>query len=143
MEEKSPKKIKEKVEEKSPKKRSKKRWKKNHPKKVRSDPRMVAQLRTTFLKLAAAMEGAMVSKLAGSLNSCIAVVHFEIQVRLGEAGSKELYPVSQYYSSTLVTYIRTVLQVGKKSVTCHFLLDSHLDQFNFVNLAKLVKSSQR
>jgi len=32
-------------------------------------------------------------------------------VRLGEAGSKELYPVSQYYSSTLVTYIRTVLQV--------------------------------
>ena len=54
---------------------------------------MVAQLRTTFLKLAAAMEGAM--------------------VRLGEAGSKELYPVSQYYSSTLVTYIRTVLQVGK------------------------------
>ena len=52
---------------------------------------MVAQLRTTFLKLAAAMEGAM--------------------VRLGEAGSRELYPVSQYYSSTLVTYIRTVLQV--------------------------------
>ena len=59
--------------------------------KVRTDPRMVAQLRTTFLKLAAAMEGAM--------------------VRLGEAGSRELYPVSQYYSSTLVTYIRTVLQV--------------------------------
>ena len=38
-------------------------------------------------------------------------------MRLGEAGSKELYPVSQYYSSTLVTYIRTVLQVEKKSVT--------------------------
>ena len=44
---------------------------------------MVAQLRTTFLKLAAAMEGAMVSKLAGSLNACIVVVHFEL---LGEAG---------------------------------------------------------
>ena len=29
---------------------------------------MVAQLRTTFLKLAAAMEGAMVSKLAGFVN---------------------------------------------------------------------------
>ena len=43
---------------------------------------MVAQLRTTFLKLAAAMEGAMVSKLAGSLNACIVVVHFEL---LGEA----------------------------------------------------------
>ena len=98
---------------------------------------MVAQLRTTFLKLAAAMEGAMVSKLAGSLNACIVVVHFEIQVRLGEAGSKELYPVSQYYSSTLVTYIRTVLQVGKNSVTWHFLLDFYLDQFHFVNLAKL------
>ena len=56
---------------------------------------------------------------------------------MGEAGSKELYPVSQYYSSTLVTYIRTVLQVGKKSVTWHFLLDFDLDQFQFVNLAKL------
>ena len=50
-------------------------------------------------------------------------------VRLGEAGSKELYPVSQYYSSTLVTYIRTVLQVGKSSATYH------LDQFNFAKLA--------
>lgn len=69
--------------------------------KVRTDPRMVAQLRTTFLKLAAAMEGAM--------------------VRLGEAGSKELYPVSQYYSSTLVTYIRTVLQVEQSSAKYHFL----------------------
>ena len=42
-------------------------------------------------------------------------------MRLGEAGSKELYPVSQYYSSTLVTYIRTVLQVEKKSVAYNFL----------------------
>ena len=27
-------------------------------------------------------------------------------VRLGEAGSRDLYPVSQYYSRKLVTYIR-------------------------------------
>ena len=84
---------------------------------MRTDPRMVAQLRTTFLKLAAAMEGAM--------------------VRLGEAGSKELYPVSQYYSSTLVTYIRTVLQVDKKCLTLlHFLPD----QSHFVNMEKLESS---
>ena len=37
----------------------------NKKNKVRTDPRMVAQLRTTFLKLAAAMEGAMVRKKNG------------------------------------------------------------------------------
>ena len=60
------------------------------------------------------------------------------KVRLGEAGSKELYPVSQYYSSTLVTYIRTVLQVDKKKCkTYHFLLHFHFDQFHFVNCAEV------
>ena len=29
-------------------------------------------------------------------------------VRLGEAGSRDLYPVSQYYSRKLVTYIRSL-----------------------------------
>ena len=82
---------------------------------MRTDPRMVAQLRTTFLKLAAAMEGAM--------------------VRLGEAGSKELYPVSQYYSSTLVTYIRTVLQVGK--VKCNISLTFIWTSFILTSSTKL------
>ena len=81
---------------------------------------MVAQLRTTFLKLAAAMEGAMVRRKNG-LSEKVGTNYIFFKVRLGEAGSKELYPVSQYYSSTLVTYIRTVLQVEKKSVTYSFL----------------------
>ena len=59
---------------------------------VKAEPRRVAELRATFLKLAGAMEGAM--------------------VRLGEAGSRDLYSVSQYYSRRLVSYIRRVLQVG-------------------------------
>ena len=58
---------------------------------VKTEPRRVSELRSTFLKLSGAMEGAM--------------------VRLGEAGSRDLYPVSQYYSRRLVTYIRKVLQV--------------------------------
>ena len=58
---------------------------------VKAEPRRVAELRATFLKLAGAMEGAM--------------------VRLGEAGSRDLYSVSQYYSRRLVSYIRRVLQV--------------------------------
>ena len=45
--------------------------------------------RSLFLKLSGAMEGAM--------------------VRLGEAGSRDLYPVSQHYSRRLVAYIRCVL----------------------------------
>ena len=42
--------------------------------------------RSLFLKLSGAMEGAM--------------------VRLGEAASRDLYPVSQHYSRRLVAYIR-------------------------------------
>ena len=53
---------------------------------IKREPRRVAELRSTFLKLSGAMEGAM--------------------LRLGEAQSKDLYPVSQYYSRRLVTYIR-------------------------------------
>ena len=58
---------------------------------VKTEPRRVAELRSTFLKLSGAMEAAM--------------------LRLGEAASKDLYSVSQYYSRRLVTYIRKVLQV--------------------------------
>ena len=43
-------------------------------------------MRSLFLKLSGAMEGAM--------------------VRLGEAASRDLYPVSQHYSRRLVAYIR-------------------------------------
>ena len=43
-------------------------------------------VRALFLKLSGAMEGAM--------------------LRLGEAGSRDLYSVSQYYSRRLVAYIR-------------------------------------
>ena len=53
---------------------------------IKREPRRVAELRSTFLKLSGAMEGAM--------------------LRLGEAQSKDLFPVSQYYSRRLVTYIR-------------------------------------
>ena len=62
---------------------------------VKAEPRRVAELRATFLKLAGAMEGAM--------------------VRLGEAGSRDLYSVSQYYSRRLVSYIRRVLQVRARN----------------------------
>ena len=65
---------------------------------VKAEPRRVAELRATFLKLAGAMEGAM--------------------VRLGEAGSRDLYSVSQYYSRRLVSYIRRVLQVGHATNPC-------------------------
>ena len=58
---------------------------------IKTDPRRVSELRSTFLKLSGAMEAAM--------------------VRLGEAGSRDLVSVSQYYSRRLVTYIRKVLQV--------------------------------
>ena len=58
---------------------------------IKTEPRRVAELRSTFLKLSGAMEAAM--------------------LRLGEAASKDLYSVSQYYSRRLVTYIRKVLQV--------------------------------
>ena len=58
---------------------------------IKTDPRRVSELRSTFLKLSGAMEAAM--------------------VRLGEAGSRDLFSVSQYYSRRLVTYIRKVLQV--------------------------------
>ena len=47
---------------------------------------MSISLRSLFLKLSGAMEGAM--------------------VRLGEAASRDLYPVSQHYSRRLVAYIR-------------------------------------
>ena len=72
---------------------------------VRADPRKVAELRSTFLKLSSAMEGTMVRWERWE------VVMAQLG-RLGEAGSRELYPVCQYYSGTLVTYIRTVLQVS-------------------------------
>ena len=58
---------------------------------IKTDPRRVSELRSTFLKLSGAMEAAM--------------------VRLGEAASRDLFSVSQYYSRRLVTYIRKVLQV--------------------------------
>ena len=58
---------------------------------IKTDPRRVSELRSTFLKLSGAMEAAM--------------------LRLGEAGSRDLLSVSQYYSRRLVTYIRKVLQV--------------------------------
>lgn len=58
---------------------------------IKSKPGIVADLRCVFIKLAGAMEGAM--------------------LRLSEAESRELVPVSQYYSTTLVNYIRNVLQV--------------------------------
>jgi len=58
---------------------------------IKEEPQRVAELRSLFLKLSGAMEGAM--------------------VRLGEAGSRDLYPVSQHYSRRLVAYIRKVLQV--------------------------------
>ena len=50
---------------------------------------MSITLRSLFLKLSGAMEGAM--------------------VRLGEAASRDLYPVSQHYSRRLVAYIRSEL----------------------------------
>jgi WASH complex subunit strumpellin len=41
-------------------------------------------------------------------------------VRLGEAGSRDLYPVSQYYSRKLVTYIRLENQRRERNVQNRF-----------------------
>jgi WASH complex subunit strumpellin len=58
---------------------------------IREEPQTVSRLRCWFLKLKSVLELPL--------------------LRLSQVGSKDLYPVSQFYSSQLVDYIRSVLEV--------------------------------
>jgi len=63
---------------------------------VKKDPSLVGRLRATFLKLSTAME--------------------EPIMRIGQAKSRDLVSVSQYYSTELVAYVRRVLQIIPESL---------------------------
>jgi hypothetical protein len=58
---------------------------------IKVEPQLVIKLRATFLKLASALDLPL--------------------VRISQSGSPDLASVSQYYSSELVNYVRTVLQI--------------------------------
>ncbi|XP_015793922.1 WASH complex subunit 5-like [Tetranychus urticae] len=58
---------------------------------IQKDPTLVIKLRATFLKLASALDMPL--------------------LRINQASSPDLVPVSQYYSSELVSYVRKVLHI--------------------------------
>lgn len=58
---------------------------------IKDDPNLVIQLRATFLKLASALDLPL--------------------LRISQSGSPDLEPVSQYFSSELVAYVRKVLHI--------------------------------
>ncbi|EDQ84496.1 uncharacterized protein MONBRDRAFT_34678 [Monosiga brevicollis MX1] len=63
---------------------------------IKQDPTLVIKLRATFLKLASAMELPV--------------------LRIHQADSPDLFSVSQFYSSELVSYVRRVLQIIPRSM---------------------------
>uniref|UniRef100_A0A8C5PLS0 WASH complex subunit 5 n=1 Tax=Leptobrachium leishanense TaxID=445787 RepID=A0A8C5PLS0_9ANUR len=63
---------------------------------IRANPSMVTKLRSTFLKLASALDLPL--------------------LRINQANSPDLLSVSQYYSGELVSYVRKVLQIIPESM---------------------------